>query len=198
MFFGFDKLKSYLVTNHLIISNMLQAELIGNLGAAAEVVRTNGSEFIKFRVADTRKWKSADGQQHSETMWVDCIISDAHHSVFEYLKTGTQVYVSGSISTRVYSSQKDRCMKCGLTIHVRNIQLLGGRGDSMPVKLYDRNGVQHDITKWYYVEDVRNQVLQDMQANQYEVDESGWVRPAAANYVEQSAENQPANDDAAF
>lgn len=177
---------------------MLQVELIGNLGAAAEVVRANGSEFIRFRVADSRRWRDANGSEHSETTWVDCVISDANHRAFPYLTTGCQVYVAGSLSTRVYSSQRDRMMKAGLTIHVRNLQLLGGRGDGMPTKLYDDNGVQHDVSRWYYVSEPRSVTLHDAKANKFNVDANGFVSAAPENYVESITNNDEHHGDDAF
>ena len=40
-------------------------------------------------------------------------------------------------------------MKAGLTIKVRNIELLGGFTDAVPSRLYDKDGVQYDVKKYY-------------------------------------------------
>lgn len=102
---------------------MLKAELIGHLGADAEVKQIDGVKFIACRVADSGTWKDSQGVKHELTRWIDVTLS-ATTPVFPYLKKGTQVFVRGNLDTRVYSSEKDRCMKCGLTIRAVEVQLL--------------------------------------------------------------------------
>lgn len=170
---------------------MLQATLIGHLGAAAEIVRANGQEFIKFRVADSRRWKSADGQVHNETNWVDVTLNDATSPIFPYLKVGTQVFVIGSLSTRVYSSAKDRCMKCGVTIRAARVELLGAAPDIVPKTLYDDNGAAHEVSKFFWTQGVVSSTLRDVRANVYNVDTQGFITPAPENLVEQSQTISP-------
>ena len=88
---------------------MLQAILVGNLGADAQAQNVNGSEFISFRVAHNDRWKDEHGQVHETSVWVDCTMN-GKPAVFEYLRAGTMVFVQGALSTRLYSSAKDRCM----------------------------------------------------------------------------------------
>ncbi len=128
---------------------MLQAIAIGHLGGDAEVKQANGNEFTTFRIAHTEKWKDDAEQVHENTQWIDVTINKKP-AVLEYLKKGQQVFVSGSASLRVYSSAKDRCMKAGLTINARQIELIGGRGDEVPSILFSANtGVQIDVRKYY-------------------------------------------------
>lgn len=128
---------------------MLQAIAIGHIGGDAEVKQANGNEFTTFRIAHTDKWTDDAGQVHENTQWVDVTIN-GKPSVLEWLKKGQQVFVSGSASMRVYSSAKDRCMKAGLTIKARQIELIGGRGDEIPTVLFDANtGAQVDVRKYY-------------------------------------------------
>ena len=89
---------------------MLQAILIGNIGADAKVNVKDGSEFTTFRVAHNDTWTDANGTQHSNTLWVDCIIN-GKPNVVEFLKQGTQVAIMGNVTLRTYSSEKDRCIK---------------------------------------------------------------------------------------
>lgn len=112
--------------NFLISNKMLKGIIIGWLGADASIIETDGSKFVSARVAHTDMWKDSQGVAHSNTIWVDIIIK--HDSpVVPYLRKGTQVYVEGSISLRVYSSEKDRCQKAGMTIHARSILLLSSK-----------------------------------------------------------------------
>lgn len=154
---------------------MLQAMLIGNLGADCEKKEANGRKFTTARVAHNERWTDASGQVHDNTSWVDLILSD-WPAVAEYLKAGTSVFVVGNIQTRVYSSAKDKCMKAGITISVRHIELLGGRSDVVPSRLYDEQGIQYDVVKYYHT-DLAGGVLMSMRGAQFAVDDNGWVMP---------------------
>lgn len=102
---------------------MLKLELIGHLGADAQIVETDGRKFASCRVAHSESWKGQDGVKHEQTTWVDVNLQ-ADSPVLPYLVKGTLIYVRGSFSTRVYSSQKDRCMKAGISLRAESIQLL--------------------------------------------------------------------------
>lgn len=105
---------------------MLKLDLIGYLGIDAEIKEIDGGKFITCRVAHTDTWTGSDGVKHEQTQWINVIVQ--HQSkVIPYLKRGTQVYVRGNMRTRVYSSQKDKCMKAGITINATEIQLLSAR-----------------------------------------------------------------------
>ena len=102
---------------------MLQVIVAGNLGADAEVRGEQGREFTTFRVAHTDRWTGQDGVSHETTTWVDCILN-GRPNVVPYLRKGTQVVVIGTASLRVYSSPRDRCMKAGMQVSVRTVELL--------------------------------------------------------------------------
>ena len=137
---------------------MLQVTLIGNLGADAKVQSSNGRDFTAFRVAHTERWKDDAGQVHESTTWVDCVI-DGQPKVFEYLKRGQMVYVVGGCRLRTYSSEKDRCMKAGMTISVARLELLGGKSDDVPHQLFSEDGkYRYDIEKNFTCFDLMNQV----------------------------------------
>lgn len=168
---------------------MLQQILIGNIGADAKKQMSGDRKFTTFRVAHNESWTDQSGQQHSSTVWVDCILND-HPKVADYLKQGQTVAVIGDVSLRVYSSEKDRCMKAGMTIRVRHIELLGGASDAVPSRLYDTSGVQHDVHKAYY-SDVKSMQLQSLRGQWFDVDENGWITPLADN----NADNNNNPDD---
>ena len=163
---------------------MLQSICIGNLGSDAEVKSSNGKEFTTFRIAHTEKWTDDAGQVHENTIWVDCIMN-GKPNVVEYLKRGQQVYVTGSISLRVYSSAKDRCMKAGLTINVRSVELLGGKKDEVPSQLIDNtDGKIYNVKKWFHIQELAisgspetEKVLQSRSGQCYSVNGDGWVSP---------------------
>lgn len=152
---------------------MLQAIVIGNVGADAQVQNKDGREFVTFRVAHNDQWTDQAGTQHSNTVWVDCIMN-GRPNVAQFIKAGTQVVCHGNLSLRVYSSAKDRCMKAGAQINVTNVQLLGGSVDDVPRRLYDQSGVQHDVRKAYY-SDVKDCALVSSRGEQFVVDKNGWI-----------------------
>lgn len=89
----------------------------------------------------------------------------------------------GNVKLRVYSSEKDRCMKCGMTISVNRVELIGGRPDAVPSRLYDSNGVQHDVQKFFHT-DVANTTLMNMRSERFVVNQDGWVAPESMVYTD--------------
>ena len=170
---------------------MLKTTAIGYLGADAEVKNENGKEFTTMRLAHTNKWTDANGVAHEETIWVDCIMNGSG-KVNEFLKKGQLVYVTGSTKLRIYSSQKDRCMKAGLTINVSSIELLGSKTDDVPSVLYkEEDGEQVELRKFYHCAKlVREETapesiyLVSKGGQRFRTDRNGWV------YAEQ---NDPQN-----
>lgn len=167
---------------------MLKSILIGNLGADAEVKSANGREFVTFRVAHSWNFTSQDGTTNSGTIWVDCIGNNLK-GVVEYLKKGTQVYVEGNVSLRVYSSKVDRCMKAGLTINVDTLQLIGTKPDAVPRQVINPDdGTIHVVTRKYMVTDMNGLVapntykkMVDEHGNLYSMDTLGFIQPQSIN-----------------
>lgn len=154
---------------------MLQVTLIGNVGADAVRKAGDGYEFVSFRVCHNDRYTDSAGVRHESTMWVDCVM-DKDAKVAEYLKVGTQVYVTGSLSLRVYSSAKDRCMKAGATIRVQRLELLSGKSDPVPGRLIDNDGVVHEVQKYFHC-DVPGCFLHNERGAQFASDDNGWVVP---------------------
>lgn len=171
-----------------IFSVMLKSILIGNLGADAEVKSANGREFVTFRVAHSWNFTSQDGTTNSGTIWVDCIGSNLK-GVVDYLKKGTQVYVEGNVSLRVYSSKIDRCMKAGLTINVDTLQLIGTKPDLVPRQVINPDDrTIHAVSRKYMVTDMNGLVapntykeMVDEHGNLYSLDTLGFIQPQSTN-----------------
>lgn len=161
---------------------MFQITAIGFIGGDAEVKSANGREFTTFRVAHSDKWTDESGVVHDNTTWIDCVMN-GRPAVVDFLKRGQQVFVAGSASLRVYSSAKDRCMKAGCQVNVRSVELLGGRGDDVPAKLYDANdGHEVSVVKYFQSPDlVRDKKgvewypLVSRSGDRFVCDRNGWI-----------------------
>lgn len=164
---------------------MFTSHVIGNLGADAEVVNSNGRKFITLSIAETRKFKTQEGPEQSQTTWIDAIINNEDHPILPYLKQGVKVAVYGNVSLRVYSSKKDRMMKAGVTIHVLSIELCGGSSDDVPRQLIDPATSEIlDVTKHYWVNRIDKKMkaderykLIDKKGQAFNVDKNGFVTP---------------------
>lgn len=154
---------------------MLQSIIVGYLGADAECKSENGKEFTTFRIAHTDRWTDGNGQTKESTQWVDVIMS-GRPKVLDYLKGGTLVYVSGHSRLRCYSSEKARGFVAGLTISAVHVELLGGKTDAVPRRLYDQDGVMHEVQKYFHT-DIAGGVLINQRGDKFAVDDNGWVMP---------------------
>ena len=57
---------------------MIKVEIIGNLGADAQLQEKNGNRFVAFRVANTDKWvDKSTGQVIESTQWISCTLNGA-------------------------------------------------------------------------------------------------------------------------
>lgn len=154
---------------------MFKSIIIGNLGADAETKSNQGQDFTVFRVAHTDRYTGQDGVVHESTDWVDCAMN-GRPPVAQYLKKGTTVCVIGDSSLRVYSSPKLHRMVAGLRLNVRSVELIGGRPDGVPTRLYDSNGVEHVVNKYYHT-DLPSANLMSRAGALFVTDVNGWVAP---------------------
>ena len=167
---------------------MLKVELIGNLGADAEIKEANGSKFVTMRVAHSIRLDDGSGERKERTDWVDVTLSNTESKIIPFLKAGVKVFVRGNASLRAYSSPKDRCWKAGLSVSAFEIELVGGSSDEVPRELTDpESGTIFRVAK-YYQTDVDTSkwkkddscFLVDKRMNQYQVVKGGWVAPVVA------------------
>lgn len=164
---------------------MLKVEIIGNLGADAEIKEANGSKFVTMRVAHSSKYTDDAGTAHEKTIWVDVTMNDAQSKVIPYLKAGVKIFVRGNADLRVYSSPKDKCMKAGLSVAAWEIELVGGSSDAVPRELIvPETGALVPVSKFYQAQiDTKGWkkgdvgVLVDKSGNQYTLIKDGWVAP---------------------
>lgn len=166
---------------------MFKATIIGNLGANAELHNENGSEFVTFKVAHNERFKSKDGSVNERSVWVSCILNGRADGLMPYLVKGATVAVFGDLRLKTYHSAKMHALVAGADLFVRSIDLVGSRPDNIPSRLYDTDGIEHSISKWYYCDTAKGKQLLTQSGDVYKVDANGWVSPMADA-------NQPADD----
>ncbi len=108
---------------------MIKMQVIGNLGKDCVVNTVNGKNVINFTVAHTEKYRDSQGNNQEKTTWVDCAYWTDKTAVAQYLTKGKQVFVEGQPEARSFQ-RNDGTPGSSLSLRVREIQLLGGRGDS--------------------------------------------------------------------
>jgi len=108
---------------------MIKMQIIGNLGKDCVVNTVSGKNVINFTVAHTEKYKDSQGNQQEKTTWVDCAYWTDRTAIAQYLVKGKQVYVEGQPEARSFQ-RNDGTPGASLSLRVREVQLLGGRGDS--------------------------------------------------------------------
>lgn len=181
---------------------MLKLSIIGNLGADAEVRKDQGREFVSLSIAHTERRRGADGTEREVTTWVSATINGDGGNLLPYLKRGAKVFAYGDCDVRTFHSEKDRCLKAGLKLFIRNIELVGGSSDEVPRDLYDADGVAHRVNKFFHCQDVQSKSLYDRSGSEYLVDINGWVsRPQVASAADpadgQATAGQQPSDTAA-
>lgn len=106
--------------------------IIGNLGRDPEMRYTpSGQGVTSFTVASNRRYRTADGEQREETMWFNVNAWGRQAEVCnQYLTRGSQVYVEGRLSTRIYTGN-DGQPRISNDVSVTDVQFLGSRGSNM-------------------------------------------------------------------
>lgn len=154
---------------------MLQLQVIGNIGGDAELHRENGNEFVTFKVAHNDRWTDAQGVVRETTTWVSCVWSGNGGNLLQYLKKGQNVYAVGDAEVRQYHSQVQRQLVAGLNLRVRFLQLVGSRPDAVPSVLFDTDGVEVRVDKYFFTTDKKDCKLISRDGKEYVVDKKGWV-----------------------
>jgi len=118
------------------MGSLNRVELIGHLGADPEIRRTNsGKPVVTFRIATSENWQDKNtGERRERTHWHSVVIFNEGLTKIaeQYLKKGSQVYVSGQLQTRKWQDQngQDRyTTEVVLPLYRGEIVLLGTAAD---------------------------------------------------------------------
>ena len=109
---------------------MIKMQVIGNLGKDCVVNTVNGKNVINFTVAHTEKYRDSSGTNQEKTTWVDCAYWTDKTAIAPFLQKGKQVFVEGNPEVRSFT-RNDGTAGASLSMRVREIQLLGGKGDNL-------------------------------------------------------------------
>lgn len=97
---------------------MLKLEIIGNIGADAQIQNHNGAEFVSFSVAHTEKIGDK-----TDTIWVSC--TTQNKKIAQYLTKGTKVYVRGNASVKTFKNNQGVTM-AAINLFATEIEFCGG------------------------------------------------------------------------
>ena len=104
-------------------------QFIGRLGKDPETrYAATGDAVTSFSIACGESWKDkTSGEKKETTEWVRCVAWRRLGEVCgEYLKKGSQVYVSGKMKTRKWQDKEGQD-RYSTEVIVEQMQMLGGR-----------------------------------------------------------------------
>ena len=110
-------------------NDLNHCSFIGRLGRDPETrFMPNGDAVTNFSIAVGESWKDKDSGEKKETVeWVRCTAWRKLGEICgEYLKKGSQVFVSGKMKTRKYQD-KEGNERSTTEIIVERMQMLGGK-----------------------------------------------------------------------
>lgn len=109
---------------------MLKMEVIGNLGADAEIRSYNGRNFLSFRIAHSEKYTNQQtGEIVNSSTWVSCTMNAGFERLMPYLKKGVKVYVRGNINLKIFDSALTHQKEVGINLSVWELELCGNKTD---------------------------------------------------------------------
>lgn len=114
--------------------------LVGNLGRDPEVrYSPDGAAICNVSIATTSQWKDKNsGERREETEWHRVVFYNRLAEIAgEYLKKGRSVYVEGRLKTRKWQDKDTGQDRYATEVVADQMQMLGGRGDSMSDGGYD-------------------------------------------------------------
>ena len=107
-------------------NDLNQCNFIGHLGKDPDVrYMPNGEAVANFSIAVGSQWKDKQGQKQESTEWVNITAFGKLGEICgQYLKKGSQVFVSGRMKTDKY--EKDGVERYSTKIVADRMQILGG------------------------------------------------------------------------
>lgn len=108
---------------------MLKAEIIGTIGADAEIKDFSGKKYVSFSVACNDYAKDQQGNRTETTTWVSVLWYGDGGGLLPYLKKGAKVFIRGNLKTKAYTD-KQGAAQASININAFEVQLCGFKSDS--------------------------------------------------------------------
>lgn len=108
---------------------MLKAEIIGNIGADAEVKEFSGKKYVSFSVAHTEYQKDEQGNRTDQTTWVSVLWYGEGGGLLAYLKRGAKVFVRGNLKVKMYTDRNGN-QQAAINVSASEVQLCGVKGET--------------------------------------------------------------------
>ena len=107
-----------------------RVQLIGNLGAAPEIVNfENGNKLAKVRLATNEYYKNAKGERVQNTTWHNLTAWGKQAEIFEtYVKKGQEIAIEGRIITRTFETKEGE-KRSKTEIQISEMLLLGSKNE---------------------------------------------------------------------
>ena len=108
---------------------MLVSEIIGNIGADAEIKEFSGKKYVSFSVEHSDFNKDQNVNKIEQTTWVSILWYGDGGGLFQYLKKGAKVFVRGRQKVKVYSDKNGNA-QCAINVNASEVQLCGIKGEN--------------------------------------------------------------------
>lgn len=112
-------------------NDLNRCDFIGRLGSDPTVRHLpSGDQVVGFSIAVGESWKDKNGEKQERTEWVNVTVFGKLAEICgEYLKKGSQVYISGKLRTEKYQDKNGED-RYATKIIADRMQMLGGKRDS--------------------------------------------------------------------
>lgn len=107
---------------------MLKAEIIGTIGADAEVRDFSGKKYVSLSVACNDYSKDQQGNRTETTTWVSVLWYGDGGGLLPYLKKGAKVFIRGNLKAKAYTD-KQGASQASININANEVQLCGFKSD---------------------------------------------------------------------
>lgn len=113
--------------------------LMGNLTRDPEVRTTpSGQSVASFGLAINRTWRGADGEQHENVSYIDCVAwGKTGEIIAQYVQKGRALLVSGRLEQRSWDDKESGQKRSKVEVIVEDFNFVGGGqgergGDNAP------------------------------------------------------------------
>lgn len=124
---------------------------IGRLGKEVDTRYTSSGEVVtSFSLAVGSQWKDKQGNKQESTEWIPVSAFGKLAEICgEYLKKGSQIYVSGRWKTERYTT-KDGIEKYSTKLMAERMQMLGGRSEPREAQEPPKQTAQQALDDPFY------------------------------------------------